>query len=157
MTDSIEGSGPVQLWGFPSQLRQTKAEGWLAACVTRFEKSEWEEIKRRKDPAKEGGWEGTPQLSRVREPSEDWKRGVFRTPPPSPEHDSMQVWGRNYSKWTPKKNRIYKESRADLFRLYARVKRAWLRKLIWELRHLLFLLCDLEGHKCNRWGRINTI
>ena len=49
VTDSIEGSGPAQLWGFPSQLRQTKAEGWLAACVTRFENSEWEEIKRRKD------------------------------------------------------------------------------------------------------------
>ena len=44
-----------------------------------------EDLKGRKDPSWEGGWEGTPQLSRARKPSGDWKRGVFRTPP---GHDS---------------------------------------------------------------------
>ena len=62
-------------------------------------------------------------MSRVGKPSEDWKRGVFRNPP-------EQVWGRKYKKQKPKKNIIYKETRANLFRLYARVKRTWVLKLI---------------------------
>ena len=116
-------------------LPVTPNESWrerLAACVTRFEKSELEEIKRRKDPAKRrGGWRGTPQLSRVRGNRPKTRKGVcLGPPPPPPPLSTTQVWGRKYRKWTPKKNIIYKETRADLFRLYARVKRSWLRKLI---------------------------
>ena len=36
------------------------------------------------------------------------------------------MWGRKYRKQKPKKNIIYKETRANLLRLYARVKRMWL-------------------------------
>ena len=117
-----EWPGPTVGLSLPVTLN----ESWRVTCsmcnITRLGKSEWEEIKRTKDPAIEGGWEGTPQLSRVRTPSEDWMRGVFRNPPWA----RLKCGVRKYRKQKPKKNIIYKETRANLLRLHARVKRMWL-------------------------------
>ena len=114
-------------------LPVTPNESWrerLAACVTRFEKSELEEIKRRKDPAKTGGGAGREPHSWVESGNRPkTRKGVCLGPPTLPL-STTQVWGRKYRKWTPNKNILYKETRADLFRLYAGVKRSWLRKLI---------------------------
>ena len=116
-------------------LSVTPNESWrerLAACVTRFEKFELEEIKRRKDPAKKGGGGpgGQPHSWVESGNRPKTRKGVCLGPPPPPPLSTTQVWGRKYRKWTPKKYIIYKETRGDLFRLYARVKRSWLRKLI---------------------------
>lgn len=63
-----------------------------------------EDLKGRKDPAWEGGWERTPQLSRPRKPSGDLKRGVCLGTP----LDTTQVWVWRKEVYT-KENKIFME------------------------------------------------
>ena len=133
-----EWPGPTVGLSLPDTLK----ESWRVACsmCNPVREIRMGGDKRRKDPTKEGGWEGTPQLSRVRTPSEDWMRGVFRNPPWA----RLKCGVRKYRKQKPKKNIIYKETRANLFRLCARVKRTWLLKRISRsYATFCFCYCDL--------------
>ena len=73
--------------------------------------------KKKERPCERGRLGGNPSVESSRETVRKLEEGGCLGTPLS----TTQVWGRKYRKQKPKKNIIYKETRANLLRLYARV------------------------------------
>ena len=112
------------------------------------------DLKGRKYSAWEGGWEGTPQLSRARNPSGDWKGVCLGTPP---GHDSSV--GLEKGSVHQRKNKyswntcllIQAESTGNVV-TESSISRSY----------APFWLCNcgqccLSGHKRNRWWHMDEL
>ena len=116
-----EWSGPTMGLSLPDTLK----ENWRVACsmcnlVREIrmggDKKEGKALRKR-----EAGREPHSWVESGHRPKTGW--GVCLGTPPWAR---LKCGVRKYRKQKPKKNIIYKETRANLLRLYARVKRMWL-------------------------------
>lgn len=113
-----------------------------------------EDLKGRKYSAWEGGWEGTPQLSRARKPSGDWKGVCLGTPP---GHDSSV--GLEKGSVHQRKNKyswntcllIQAESTGNVV-TESSISRSYAPFWLCNCGQ-----CGLSGHKRNRWWHMDEL